>query len=110
MRLILACLFASMSFAALAQEAGGTVVPLPKPRPAELSSEPAVKLPRHRPATTPEKPAETPGKPAETPPKADPIGPPLPPGEHVAEPAEPTAPPRIYQTACPAVLLGKRCS
>jgi len=107
MRLILACLFASMSFAALAQDAGDTTVPLPKPRPAQLSSEPVVKLPRHRPAAAPEKPVATPEKPAETPAAADPIGPPLPPGEHGAEPAEPTAPPRIYQTACPAVLLGK---
>ncbi|KQW78998.1 hypothetical protein ASC89_11865 [Devosia sp. Root413D1] len=98
MRFIFACLLASMSFAALAQQAGDTTVPLPKPRPAELSAEPAVKLPRHRPAATPDKPAPKP-------PAADPIGPPLPPGEHVAEPAEPTA--RIYQTACPAVLLGK---
>lgn len=107
MRFVLACLFATMSFAALAQEGGDATVPLPKPRPAELSAEPAVKLPRHRPAAPAPKPTEASGKPVEAPATPDLIGPPLPPGEHAAEPAEPTAPPRIYQTACPAVLLGK---
>jgi hypothetical protein len=107
MRFILACLFATMSFAALAQESGDATVPLPKPRPAELSSEPVVQLPRHRPAPPAPQPVETPDTPAEAPAPSDPTGPPLPPGEHTAEPAEPTAPPRIYQTACPAVLLGK---
>ena len=107
MRFVLACLFATMSFAALAQEGGDATVPLPKPRSAELSAQPVVKLPRHRPAAPAPKPTETSGKPVEAPGTPDPIGPPLPPGEHAAEPAEPTAPPRIYQTACPAVLLGK---
>lgn len=101
MRFVLALILATMSFAALAQDKGEPSVPLPKPRPAELSAEPAVQLPRHRPAQKPETSTEKPAA------ATEPMGPPLPPGEHTAEPAEPTAPPRIYQTACPAVLLGK---
>ncbi len=97
MRFVLALILATMSFAALAQD-GGESVPLPRPRPAEVSSEPAVQLPRHRPATKPDKPAEVPA------PVTEPMGPPLPPGEPAAEPVEPA---RSYQTACPAVLLGK---
>ena len=35
------------------------------------------------------------------------IGPPVGPDTHISTPSEPAAPPRVYQTACPAVLLGK---
>jgi hypothetical protein len=110
MRFILALFLATSCFAALAQEGTGTAtVPLPKPRPAELSAEPAVKLPRHRPAAADEKPAASTDK-ADEKPAPDFIGPPVDPNAHIAEPdvpAEPAAPPRVYQTACPAVLLGK---
>lgn len=111
MRFVLAILLATSCFAALAQEGTGTAtVPMPKPRPAELSAEPIVKLPRHRPAAATAKPAKPAEKPAEKP-APEFIGPPpVDPKAHIAEPeavAEPTAPPRVYQTACPAVLLGK---
>ncbi len=106
MRFILALLFATSCFAALAQEGTGTAaVPLPKPRPAELSAKPAVKLPRHRPVV----PADKPDVPAERP-AAVTIGPPVDPNVQITRvnaPAEPAAPPRVYQTACPAVLLGR---
>lgn len=99
MRIIIALLCASLSFATLAQEAA---VPLPKPRPADLAAEPAVKLPRPRPLAGTEKPAAPAAKPA-----TDVIGPPVDPNAHIDKPEEPAAPPRVYQTACPAVLLGK---
>jgi len=105
-------LLATLSFSALAQEGtGAAAVPLPKPRPAELSTEPAVQLPRHRPAAAAaaDKPEVADEKPADKP-AAEMIGPPVAPAPPAAKPvvpAEPTAPPRVYQTACPAVLLGK---
>lgn len=101
MRLVLAILLASSCFAALAQEGTGAAVPLPKPRPAEFSAKPAVKLPRHRPVA-PAAPAAQLDQPAQTP--AEMIGPPVDPNAHIDQPAEPA---RVYQTACPAVLLGK---
>ena len=105
MRFILAILLATSCFAALAQEGAGTAVPLPKPRPAEFSAKPAVKLPRHRPAA----PADKPDQPAKGP-AAVVVGPPIDPDIHITKanvPADPVAPPRVYQTACPAVLLGR---
>lgn len=96
MRFVLALIFASLSFVTLAQE---VEVPLPKQRPAELSAEPAVKLPRQRPEATADKPVE----------RVAPVWVSAPafPRAHAEPPAEPTAPPRVYQTACPAVLLGR---
>jgi hypothetical protein len=88
--------------------------PLQKPRPAELSSagaaspgirpawtevelpaRPSVPLPRSRPDAKPEAPAA---------PEAD--APPAAPDAHIAAPQAP-AEPRVYQVACPAVLLGQ---
>ena len=107
MRFILALLFATSRFAGLAQEGTGTAaVPMPKPRPAELSAEPAVELPRRRPAAPVEQPAEPAEKPAERP-APDMIGPPIDPNAHIVKPEQSAAPPRVYQTACPAVLLGR---
>lgn len=100
---------------ALAQEANP---PLPKSRPeaataAPVSEAPAgaaagapvVPLPRLRPAEKPVSPAA----PAVAAPASDSAGevygPPKP-ETHAAEPTKPVAP-RIYQTACPAVLLGR---
>lgn len=98
MRIIIALFCASLSFSTLAQEGAGPAgVPLPKPRPAQLTSKPAVKLPRPRPEAPPEKPAALEA--------TEIMGPPLPP--EAETPAEPEGPPRIYQTACPAVLLGR---
>lgn len=96
MRFVLALILAGLSFATLAQE---VEVPLPKQRPAELSAEPAVKLPRQRPEAAADKPAA----------RVAPVWVSAPafPRSHAEPPAEPTAPPRIYQTACPAVLLGR---
>jgi hypothetical protein len=87
--------------------------PLPKPRPAELSTEtpasagirpawtevelpvkPLVPMPRPRPDAKTETPAA---------PKA---GPETPPDDHIAAPETPAAP-RVYQVACPAVLLSR---
>jgi hypothetical protein len=114
---LLACLVLPM--AATAQD-----VPLPRERPVvEVAATPVVPpAPRPRPEAveTPETvPAPTPdalaGSPAETP---DASGPPtdavpLPgtpdgsvPEPAELEPAEPPPPPRVYQTACPAVLNG----
>jgi len=63
-------------------------VPLPKERPAPAAEKPAT------PAATPAAEAEAPeGEPAKP--------------ETPAEAAEPPKPPRIYQTACPAVIAGE---
>lgn len=69
--------------------------------PAEAGAEtPAVPLPRPRPVGKPETPAV-----AAPVPGGEVYGPPKP-ETHVAEPVKPVEP-RIYQTACPAVLLGR---
>lgn len=103
MRTLLALLFATLSLSALAQEGAATGdVPLPKPRPQEFSAEPAVKLPRARPEVEPAAPA-TPTQAT----AAEQFGPPADADAHIEPPKEPTAPPRVYQTACPAMLLGK---
>ena len=97
---------------ALAQE---TNPPLPMSRPdpattappdevpAEAAAEtPTVPLPRARPAEKLETPATPPAAPS---PDSEVYGPPRP-ETHAAEPVKPIVP-RIYQTACPAVLLGQ---
>ncbi len=117
MRKFLALIAILLCLPALAQEPGP---PLPKSRPeataatptaepaaaeaaAPSYTEPAVPLPRPRPEDKPEAPT---GVPAATAPTAAPASKS---GDHIARPTEPTAPvaPRIYQTACPALLLGR---
>jgi hypothetical protein len=89
MRLVLFMLIAALSLPVLAQD-----VPLPRPRPEPVATG-AVPLPRLRPdaKTEPAPAAEDKASAAEA----------------VEPPAEPEAPkpPRIYQTACPAVLAGQ---
>lgn len=99
MRIFTALLITLLSLPALAQE---EVPPLPRERPAAAALEkptvPETPLPRVRPEA-----AEA----AETPePAGEMYGPPKP-EDFVATPAEPAPEPRIYQTACPAVLLGR---
>jgi hypothetical protein len=111
-----------LSLPATAQDkGGGGEPPMPRQRPAELTTE--VPPPsRIRPAWTVAPPAESPlvplprtrpDEPAETPvaPAADtPAVPPAAPDPHIAAPgSEPAVPatPRVYQVACPAVLQGK---
>ncbi len=80
----------------------------PKPAPeAPVAVDPAadgtVPLPRPRPEPKPVTPSEAPANAAEPPPAAGAAA-----TEGAAEePAKPVAEPRIYQTACPAVLLGQ---
>ncbi len=113
--IVLACL--AQPFAAVAED-----IPLPRQRPAvELAATPDTPpIPRARPAapapataiqpaTAP--PAGTP--PAQDPPATPPDTAPLPgtpdgsaPGAGEPAPAPPADPPRVYQTACPAVLNG----
>lgn len=81
------------------------LAPLPRPRPDTVTatpSEPLVPLPRPRPeqSATPE--AEDKPVTPETPAIDDPA-----PVEEASKPDEPAAPPRVYQTACPAVLSGQ---
>ena len=104
MRIITALFITLLTLPALAQEANP---PLPRERPEAAETEPAVPLPRQRPADTAQAPAETPDAPKPDQPE-EAFGPPKP-EDHVAEPVEPAEPkePRIYQTACPAVLLGR---
>lgn len=110
MRFLLALVLATLSLPAPAQE--GTP-PLPRERPeAAAPAEPAaseapvvpegqvVPLPRTRPEAEAPKPSTVPAVPP--PAISEPAVPPP-----TARVSEPTAPPRIYQTACPAVLLGQ---
>lgn len=94
MRFLAALFLVTIALPALAQEEA----PLPKPRPAE-AAEPATPLPRIDPRKS-----ET-----ETP--ADEAKPPADPAEHIEpEPETPPAapaPPRIYQSMCPAVIGGE---
>lgn len=86
MRTLALCALALLTFPALAQQ----TPPLPKPRPA-VESGPVVPLPRIRPAPKPAAVAEPkPESAPETKPAVE----------------EPSAPPRLYQTACPAMLMG----
>jgi len=86
-------------------------LPLPRPRPetnaaaaAPTAAGLAVPLPRRRPdQATPADPGPVPAQPG----KSEAYGPPVDPYAHLGGPAEPSAPPRVYQTACPAVLLGR---
>jgi hypothetical protein len=98
MRTFAALLVVTLALPALAQEAP---VPLPRPRP-EALTEPTTPLPRDRPD-----PAEAqPQRPAS---RATPAEPPDP-TEHIEPDAEPIAapkPPRVYQSACPAVISGE---
>lgn len=109
MRKLLALIAILFCLPALAQD---QTPPLPKARPdtttpAPVEEAPAdtavaapiVPLPRPRPSERPEPPASESAKP-------DPATPASPPGDHVAEPEKP-AEPRVYQTACPSVLLGR---
>ena len=125
MRIIIATLLLTLALPLAAQE---EPVKLPKPRPVETTepaappattpaeqtspgdeanpTTPTTPLPRPRPDPNKAEPEATPpadagDKPAEAP--AEPT-------EHVApdaEPAEPAEPPRIYQSACPAVISGQ---
>lgn len=97
MRILAALFVALLAVPTLAQEANP---PLPRERPE--AAEPVVPLPRHRPDAA--APAAAPAGP-EAPASGEVYGPPKP-EEHLAEPKPPTEP-RIYQTACPAVLLGR---
>jgi hypothetical protein len=99
MRIFAALIITLLAMPTLAQEAGP---PLPRERPEAAAvteaTEPVVPLPRQRPkATEPSTPQPEPGGEVYGPPK---------PETHTAEPAKPVEP-RIYQTACPAVLLGR---
>lgn len=98
MRIAAALLITLLTLPALAQEADP---PLPRTRPEAADAQPAVPLPRQRPdaASAGQTEADEPG------PAGEVYGPPKP-EDHVAEPAAPKEP-RIYQTACPAVLLGR---
>lgn len=125
MRIIIATLLLTLALPVAAQE---EPVKLPKPRPVETTEPaappaatpaeqtspaedaapetPTTPLPRPRPAPDKPKPEATPpadpgDKPAEAP--ADPA-------KHIApaeEPAKPAEPPRVYQSACPAVISGQ---
>lgn len=76
--------------------------PLPRPRPeAVAAQEPVVPLPRPR----PEKQAEAPA-PESPAPQSPAIDAPAP-VEEASKPDEPPPPPRVYQTACPAVMAGQ---
>lgn len=102
MRIIIACLAAlTLTLPAAAQE---DAVPLPKPRPVETSE------PAPTPAAEPAKPEEptTPlPRPRPDPDAEKPEAPPAESDEKPVEPAEPSAPPRTYQSACPAVISGQ---
>jgi hypothetical protein len=80
-------------------------VPADKPAAVEESAGPTIPLPRKRPDPDTAKP--------EVPEVATPEGPEAPPADpqdHIvpgAEPQEAPKPPRVYQSACPAVLLGQ---
>jgi hypothetical protein len=113
MRMLPVLMLTLLVLPAPAQEAP---VPLPKPRPiettepaqpasaapAEPDAQPATPMPRARPDPDAAKPAtETSAAPTE--PAADPT-------EHIepeSKPDEAPKPPRIYQSACPAVLAGE---
>lgn len=120
MRIVSALLLALLVLPATAQEAQ---VALPKPRPVETATpsgappptteakdaEPGVKLPRPRPDPAAPKPApatpdpDAKGEPPVPAPSADPT-------EHIEPKAVPEhvpAPPKIYQSACPAVINGE---
>jgi hypothetical protein len=106
------CLLLTMSLPALAQQGN---VPLPRPRPVESvapvpadppkaveeSTGPTIPLPRKRPD-----PDAKPQSPAPVTPPVDATT-----EDHVVppevEPQEAPKPPRVYQSACPAVLLGQ---
>ena len=107
MRKALALIAILLCLPAAAQE---SEPPLPKPRPADLgetavpivpawtqvqlaAETPAVPLPRPRPEEEKEAPADA-------------VSPPVSPDEHISKPEAP-AEPRVYQTACPAVLTGR---
>lgn len=90
MRIAAALLITLLAMPALAQEVDP---PLPRQRPQAI--EPAVPLPRVRPK---------PSLPLQPGPSGEVYGPPRP--ETHAAPAKPAVP-RVYQTACPAVLLGR---
>ena len=108
MRVSIALLVALLSLPVAAQEADP---PLPRPRPvaALVTETPPIPLPRMRPAV----PTETPGTAVPVPDVAVPTtlvapGAPATPAEpdaHIVAPETPVVP-RVYQTACPAVLLG----
>ena len=112
------CLAAALACLVLPMAAVAQDVPLPRQRPAiELAATPDVPpIPRPRPEVveTPDTvPAPAPTPPAETPesPDTPTDDAPLPgtPDGSAPAPAEPAAPPpkpRVYQTACPAVLNG----
>jgi len=129
MRIIIAALFLSLALPIAAQE---EPVKLPKPRPVETTEPaappaaapeapaavappetPTTPLPRPRPNPNKPKPEATPpadagDKLGETP--AKPSDDPADPTEHIVpeeEPAKPVGPPRIYQSACPAVISGE---
>lgn len=108
MRTPIAALLLILALPALAQE---EPVKLPKPRPVE-TTEPAAPPP---PLATPDNPATPLPRPRPDPdavepaadaPKKAPANP-VEPGDPAAEPAEIPTPPRIYQSACPAVLAGE---
>lgn len=99
MRTVLVLVLGLLAFPVVAEDAPP---PLPKARPAAAVAEPAVPLPRPRPAAATSRPV-TPGQPART----EVYGPPVDPNAHLDAPSEPEAPPRVYQTACPAALLGR---
>jgi len=96
MRIAAALLITLLSLPVLAQE---DIPPLPRERPEAAEPGSDIPLPRVRPAETQPEQAETPA------PSGEMYGPPKP-EDHVAEPAEPVEP-RVYQTACPAVLSGR---
>ena len=112
MRIAAALIVTLLAFPVSAQEAEP---PRPRERPEATEAAPIVPLPRTRPETV-EEPVAEPTREPETTPAAPPaatrppwIDPQWPEGEpQVAAPIpEPPAPPRIYQSACPAVLLGR---
>ena len=107
MRVSIALLVALLSLPVAAEEADP---PLPRPRPAAalVAETPPIPLPRLRPAAPAETqdtavPPKAPDAAVPTPPDA-PIAPATP-DAHITVPEIPAVP-RIYQTACPAVLLG----
>jgi hypothetical protein len=112
MRIAAALIVTLLAFPVSAQEAEP---PRPRERPEATEAAPIVPLPRTRPETM-EEPVAEPTREPETAPAAPPaatrppwIDPQWPEGEpQVAAPIpEPPAPPRVYQSACPAVLLGR---
>ncbi len=100
MRIVLTLAAAILTIAANAAEPAGEV-PMPRERATAPAAEEPAPLPRPRPASG----ADAPASGADAP--AGPVKPEVPAPPQSGKPQKPAGPPRIYQTACPAVLAGR---